>query len=58
MQSGMYHSPGNRQTQTHIHRIARQRTVIRHSREHISTTLQSSGGVLYTTACGALHCTL
>ncbi|CAI9581003.1 unnamed protein product, partial [Staurois parvus] len=30
----------------HVHRIARKRSVIRHSREHISTVLESSGGWL------------
>ncbi|CAI9550069.1 unnamed protein product, partial [Staurois parvus] len=29
----------------HIHRISRQRSVIRHSREHISTALESGGSV-------------
>ncbi|CAI9603989.1 unnamed protein product, partial [Staurois parvus] len=41
----------------HIHWIARQRSVIHHTREHISTAVESSGGVLYTTASNALHCT-
>jgi len=40
-----------------VHWIARQRSVIGHSREHVSTALESSGGVLYTTASDALHCT-
>ncbi|CAI9544299.1 unnamed protein product, partial [Staurois parvus] len=34
----------------HVHRIAKQRSVIGHSREHISPALESSGGVLYTMA--------
>ena len=33
------------------------RNVIRHSRERVSTALESSGGMLYTTASNALHCT-
>ncbi|CAI9610736.1 unnamed protein product, partial [Staurois parvus] len=41
----------------HVHRIARQRSVIGHSREHVSPALESSGGVLYTTASDTLHCT-
>ncbi|CAI9576531.1 unnamed protein product, partial [Staurois parvus] len=41
----------------HIHRISRQRSVISYSREHVSTGLESSGGVLYTTASEVLHCT-
>jgi len=40
-----------------LHQIARWRSVIRHSRERVSTALESSGGVLYTTASDALHCT-
>ncbi len=40
-----------------VHQIARWRSVICHSRERISTALESSGGVLYTTASNALHCT-
>ncbi|CAI9579748.1 unnamed protein product, partial [Staurois parvus] len=40
----------------HIHRIARQRSVIHHSREQISTASESSSGMLYTTAFEALHC--
>ncbi|CAI9603109.1 unnamed protein product, partial [Staurois parvus] len=39
---------------TDFHRIARQRSVIHHSRELVSTALESSGGVLYTTAAEAL----
>jgi len=31
--------------------------MIHHSREHVSNALESSGGVLYTTASDALHCT-
>ena len=39
-----------------INQIARWRSAIRHSREHVSfTALESSGGVLYTTASNALH---
>ncbi|CAI9554475.1 unnamed protein product [Staurois parvus] len=41
----------------HVHQIARQRSVIGHSREHASTALEYSGGMLYTTASDALHCT-
>ena len=40
-----------------VHQIARWRSAIRHSRECVSTALESSGGVLYTTASDALHCT-
>ena len=40
-----------------VHQIARSRSVISHSRECVSTALESSGGVLYTTASSALHCT-
>jgi len=40
-----------------VHQIARWRSAIRHSRERVSTALESSGGVLYTTALDALHCT-
>ena len=40
-----------------VHQIARWRSTIRHSRERISTALESSGDVLYTTASNALHCT-
>ncbi|CAI9537884.1 unnamed protein product [Staurois parvus] len=46
MQSDKYRSPGNCQTQTNVHRIARQRSVIHHSREHVSTALVFTGGVL------------
>ncbi|CAI9553512.1 unnamed protein product [Staurois parvus] len=55
MQSGKYHSPGNHQTQTRP--LDCRRSVIGHSREHVSTALKSSGVVLYTTASDALHCT-
>ncbi|CAI9559879.1 unnamed protein product [Staurois parvus] len=37
MQSGKYRCPGNR------HQIARQKNVIHHFREHISTALEFSG---------------
>ncbi|CAI9598331.1 unnamed protein product, partial [Staurois parvus] len=37
--------------------IARQRSVIGHSREHVSAALESSGSVLYITTSDALHCT-
>jgi len=47
MQSGKYRSPSNRQTQT---RPSNCQTEKRDS-------LDSSGGVLYTTASDALHCT-
>ncbi len=40
-----------------IHVFMRWRSVIRHSRERVSTALESSVGVLYTTASDALHCT-
>ena len=40
-----------------IHQIARWRSVIRRSRERVPTALESSGGVLYTTASNVLHCT-
>ena len=40
-----------------IHQIARWRSALRHSRECVSTALESSGSVLYTTASDALHCT-
>ncbi|CAI9573220.1 unnamed protein product, partial [Staurois parvus] len=33
-------------TSRHIHQIARQRSVICHSREHVSTALESDGGWL------------
>ncbi|CAI9566378.1 unnamed protein product, partial [Staurois parvus] len=33
-----------------VRQIARQRSVIGHSRKHVSTALESNGGVLYTTA--------
>ena len=56
MQSHKYRCPGNRQTQTRPS-DARWRSAIAHSREHASTALESSGGVLYTTASHALHCT-
>ncbi|MEQ2197424.1 hypothetical protein XENOCAPTIV_029236 [Xenoophorus captivus] len=36
--------------------IARQRDMTRHSREHVSTALESLGAVLYTTASDAMHC--
>uniref|UniRef100_A0A667ZGL3 Transmembrane protein 214 n=1 Tax=Myripristis murdjan TaxID=586833 RepID=A0A667ZGL3_9TELE len=39
-----------------VHQIARRGSGIRHSREHVSTALESSGGVLYTTASDTLHC--
>jgi len=48
MKSGSYRFPGNRQTQTHPSDCQ-----ICHSRDHVSTVLRSSGGVLYT----ALHWT-
>ncbi|CAI9584161.1 unnamed protein product, partial [Staurois parvus] len=41
----------------HVHQIARQRSVFLHSREHVSTALESNGDVLYTTSSDALHCT-
>ncbi|CAI9616440.1 unnamed protein product [Staurois parvus] len=44
MQSGKYRSPGNHQTQTRP--LDSQRKEICHSREYISTALQSSGGWL------------
>ena len=40
-----------------VHQIARWRSAIHHSRERVSTALESSGSVLYTTASDALHCT-
>jgi len=40
-----------------IHRFSRQMSVIHHSREHVSTALESIGSMLYTTAFNALHCT-
>ena len=40
-----------------LHQIVRRKSVIRHSRELVSTALESSGGVLYTTASDTLHCT-
>ena len=40
-----------------VHQSARWRSSIRQSREHVSTALESSGCVLYTTASNALHCT-
>ena len=40
-----------------VHQIARWRSTIGHSRERVSTALESSGGMLYTTASNALHCT-
>ncbi|CAI9592908.1 unnamed protein product [Staurois parvus] len=43
MQSGKCRSPGNRQTQTRPSNC--QRSVIGHSREHVSPALESSGGV-------------
>ncbi|CAI9618835.1 unnamed protein product [Staurois parvus] len=47
MQSAKYCSPGNCQTRQ-VYWIARQRSVIGHSREHVSTTtgLESSGSWL------------
>ncbi|CAI9622115.1 unnamed protein product [Staurois parvus] len=56
MQSGKYRFSSNHQTR-HSHPIARQRSVIHHSREHISTAPESSGSMLYTTASDDLHCT-
>ena len=56
MQSHKYRCPGNRQTQTRPS-DARWRSAIGQSRGHASTALESSGGVLYTTASHALHCT-
>ncbi|CAI9578026.1 unnamed protein product, partial [Staurois parvus] len=41
----------------HIYRIARQRSLICHSRELVSTALESSGGMFNTTASDSLHCT-
>ncbi|CAI9616427.1 unnamed protein product, partial [Staurois parvus] len=41
----------------HVHQISRQRSVICHSREHVSTAVEFSGGMLYTTASDTLHCT-
>ncbi|CAI9562746.1 unnamed protein product [Staurois parvus] len=41
MQSGKYSSPGTAKPR-HIHWIARQRSMIHHSREHISTALEIS----------------
>ena len=38
-----------------LHQVARWRSVIRPSRERVSTALESSGGVLYTNASHALH---
>ncbi|CAI9615018.1 unnamed protein product [Staurois parvus] len=43
MQSGKYHSPGNCQTQRHPSDCQIEK---RHSREHVSTALESSGGWL------------
>ena len=40
-----------------VHQIARWRSAIFHSRDRVSTALESSGGVLYTTASNTLHCT-
>ena len=40
-----------------IHQIARWRSAVNHSRECLSTALDSSGGMLYTTASDPLHCT-
>ncbi|CAI9583621.1 unnamed protein product, partial [Staurois parvus] len=37
--------------------FSRQRSVIHHSREHVSTAVECSGGALYTTTSNALHCT-
>ena len=53
MQSDKNRSPGNHQTQTHPSDWRRR---IRHSRERISTALEYSGSVLYTTPSSALHC--
>ena len=53
MQSDKYNSPGNRQNHTR----PSDRSAIRHSRERVSTALESSGGVRYITASDALHCT-
>ncbi|CAI9578805.1 unnamed protein product [Staurois parvus] len=44
MQSGKYYSPGNCQTETRP--LDCQRSVIDHSREHVSTALESSGSWL------------
>ena len=38
-----------------VHQIDRWRSVIHQFREHVSTALESSGSVLYTTASDALH---
>ena len=56
MQSDKYHSPGNRQIQTRPIDCQMEKRDC-HSRECVSTALESSGGVLYTTASDALHCT-
>ena len=40
-----------------VHQITRCKSTIGHSRELISTSLEFSGGMLYTAASDALHCT-
>ena len=49
-----YRSPGNRQTQTRPSDCQMEKHDLS-LREHVSTALESSGGVLYTTAPDALH---
>ncbi|CAI9598606.1 unnamed protein product [Staurois parvus] len=56
MQSGKYCPPGNHQTQTCPLDCQTEKREKRDSREHVSTALESSGSVLYTTAFNALHC--
>ncbi|CAI9621784.1 unnamed protein product [Staurois parvus] len=57
MQSGKYRSPGNQQTQTRPSDCQTEKRDSSLQRTHDSTALESSGGVLYTTASNALHCT-
>ncbi|CAI9542305.1 unnamed protein product [Staurois parvus] len=57
MQSGKYRSPGNHQTQTRPSDCQTEKRDWSLQIEHVSTALESSGGVLFITASGTLHCT-
>ncbi|CAI9585869.1 unnamed protein product [Staurois parvus] len=54
MQSGKYRFPATIKPR-HIQWIARQRSMIHYSREHVSTALESSGGLVTSVVPSCFH---